>query len=110
MESNQQVEENMYPNNGEHFQAIPRSEEQERQENVQKAKVLGALPLIDDILARFDARIKLYDSVSSITVDPNQEPEAFMRLFMTGQATKQNLIQERIWLASLRRQHSNNTE
>lgn len=93
-------DDNIYPNDGAPF--LPTEpEEQQIEQGEEKAQVLQALPIIQDIVDRFDARIKALDSVDAIPADVQTNPTDFMHFVASNRLTKANLIAEKEWLEDL---------
>lgn len=92
---------NMYPSNGEGFSPFTEPQEQTRDRQKEKAKVMEALKLSDEILGRLDERIAFYDSVDSIEVELSEDSEKFVRAWKVAQEIKQILLTEKEWLEDL---------
>lgn len=91
---------NVYPNNGEYF--IPREPQEMRVERQkEKAKVLEAKKLSEEILDRYDDRIAFYDSVDSIDASIRSNEEKFLRAWVVNREVKSILQAERDWLEGL---------
>ena len=91
----------MYPRDGAVYQ-VTEPVEQKKERNLEKSKVMAALPLINELIERIQKRITFYDTVSSITVDAGVESGEFLRQWHANQQTKANLEEEREWIVSLR--------
>lgn len=91
---------NLYPSGGAPF--LPTEDiEQVNERKAEKAKVYTALPLIKEILERFDERIKFYDSVHSIPDATLVKPQEFMHLAAAHKLTGQCLQMEKDYLEGL---------
>lgn len=98
-------EDNVYPNSGEYFSPFTEPLEQALDRKKEKAKVLEALKLSEEMLKHFDERLEFYDSVSSIDVEIREDPERFMRAWLVNREIVQILEQERNWLEGLVEQY-----
>ena len=78
----------------------PADQKQERQD--EKAKVKQGIKMLEEIIARFQERITFYDTLESIDVDIETQPEEHLRAVIAGKQTKANLMQEKDWLENLR--------
>lgn len=92
---NDQVEDNLLPNEGSTYYKPEQPEERKEEESAERAKVIGGMPLIDDIIAHLDERIAFYDSIESITSDVKTKPEEHLRTVLANDMTKRSLIQEK---------------
>lgn len=72
----------------------------------ERAMVKAALPLIDELLDRLQARITFYDTLNSIEVDLETDPEAYIRQHIANAQTKANLELEKQYLETLKDTHS----
>lgn len=92
---------NLLPKGGEFFGIPTEDIEQTQSRETEKAKVFNALPLMTDILARFDERITFYSSIDSIDSSLLTDPEAFMHTVTANKLTVQNLTAEKNYLEGL---------
>jgi hypothetical protein len=91
----------MYPRDGSFYQAPePDSQLQEKQE--ERARVKSAIPMLNDLISRFDERIAFYSSIDSIPADPTKSPAAFQRLVAANRLVKDTLVSEKEYLEALR--------
>jgi len=97
--------EDLYPNDGTHYEpSVP--EEQKREENAEKAKVQEGIQLLEEIISRWDERIRFYDSLDSINVDVDTRPAQHRETVRANKQTKANLLVEKDYLEGLRSQYS----
>ena len=90
----------LYMNDGSYYQPEePAMQILERQE--ERSKATAAVPLLKDLVKRFDERIAFYDSVESIDVTMLADEKRFMRQWEANKLTKDNLILERDYLRDL---------
>lgn len=92
---------NLMPKSGQYF-GIPQEDQDlisERQ--TESAKVFNALPLIQEILDRFEERIAFYSSVDSIPEEIHTKPDEFMHAVAANKLAKDNLISEKEYLEGL---------
>lgn len=91
----------LYPNDGSYYQPTEPAEQiQERKE--EKGKVKEGIRLLEDVIERFEERIRFYDSVNSVPGEFRIDPAEFMHRVEANDLTKQNLIVEKTWLEGLR--------
>lgn len=76
-----------YPNDGSYYQPTePEEQVIERQQQASKAQ--AAKPMLEELIAKVTADIDRMKSVDAITVDPEADPEAFMKAWYGVQQQK----------------------
>lgn len=89
------------PNNGAWFQpSEPEAQVKDREK--EKAKVLGSLKLIEEMLVRLDKEITRLSSIDSIPSEHRTTPEEFMHHFEGNEVALRHLKKERGWLKDLK--------
>lgn len=68
-------EDNMYLNDGEYFQNVLKPKDQANEQENQKNEVLTALPLLNEMVKRFEERIAFYQSIDAIPDEVVSIPE-----------------------------------
>lgn len=91
----------LYPRDGSFYQA-PEPESQLKEKQAERAKVKSALPMLDDLIQRFDDRIAFYSSIDSINADLSTSPEIFQRAVAANKLVKDTLQSEKEYLEALR--------
>ena len=92
------MDNNLYPNDGQVY-AEPKDQIDEK--NQEANEVLSALPLINEMLERFNQRIAFYSSVDSIPEEVQTKPDEFMHVATANKLVKDNLEQEKNYLEGL---------
>lgn len=93
---------NLYPNTGDTYYKPEMPADRKDEESEEKAKALAGMPLINDLIARFDKRIAFYDSLESIPSDVSTHPEEHLRAVLANQMAKENLRAEKEYLEGLK--------
>ena len=70
-------------------------------ENQERATVKAALPFIEGEIARLEARITFYDTLSSVVADVSTTPEEHLRQCIANTQTKANLQEEKHYIQTL---------
>lgn len=83
------------------YYTAPQPKEQSYEEFETRAKVKAAKPFFEDILRHFTDRIKFYDSIDSIQVDIDEDPEIFQKVHAANKLVKQSLINEKEMIEGL---------
>lgn len=78
------------------------SPEQKQERREIQARVKDGAKLLEDLLARFDARIAFYDSNKSIEVDITEAPEMHQKRMFVAQMMRECLQAERNYLETLK--------
>ena len=95
---------NLYPRSGAYRPMEPRNQQLLNQmENVQ---VVKALPLIQDIIKRFEERVSFYGSIDAVPEDVLTLPDEFMHLVAANKLTKSLLQAELEYLKELVEAHT----
>ena len=76
--------------------------DQKKQRIEEEMKVNEGIQLLEDMIKRWDERITFYDSLDSIDVDPTTHPEEHLRQVIANKQTRNNLIQEKEYLITLK--------
>ncbi len=92
----------LLPNDGSSFYVPEVPESQIKDEQAERAKILGGAKLLEEIIERFRDRIAAYDSVDSIQHDPKTNTQDFMNAWNVNRGTKDQLTQEMEYLIGLR--------
>lgn len=66
---------NLYPVSSEHFEPLSEPPEQVKEKDDEEQQIISALPLIKELLVRFEDRIAKYSSIKGIEVDLGEDPE-----------------------------------
>lgn len=90
----------LYPNDGRYFLPTEPNDQQKSRDS-EANDVLSAIPVLNDILKRFEERIAFYGSVDSIEVDLEQDPATHQKLVEVGRLMKANLNQEKAIIEDL---------
>ncbi len=98
--------ENLYLNQGEHFDVREEPQEQKRERQKEKAKTLAALPLLKDLTKHFEDRIQFYKQIDSINPATQLKPEEFMHAVSANRLVVSNLEQELDYLNGLEEEHA----
>lgn len=81
---------------------LPTEDQEQKNELLtEKANVFNALPLIQEIIGRFEEKIKFYESVKSIPNELKANPEAFMHMAVANEQTVVSLVGEKNYLEGL---------
>jgi hypothetical protein len=93
-------EDNIYPLDGAPF-APTEPVDQVNDRNAEKAKLMEALPLVQDIIDRFKEKIAFFGSVDSIPEAVKTKPKQFLIVHNANELTRDNLRAEMEWLEGL---------
>lgn len=98
------VEDNLYTNDGRYF-TLTEPADQRKEGADEEGQTHAILPLLRELLERFDSRITFYDSVSSVPEDVMTSPDEFMHTVAANKLAKNNLILERDYIQGLIDKH-----
>ena len=93
------MDNDLLPNDGEYYAAAEpfaptEPEAQTRERALERSKATAALPLIQDLITRWQTRADFYDSIESIQASITDEPELFQRIHAANSVIKQGFEQE----------------
>lgn len=95
-------EDDIYPNDGEAFGVLagePPKQKQER--NKEKGKVLQAMPMLKDIIARFQEQIDLLGDIDSIPSTTRSDQNMLLVNFHANDISRRFLRGQKEWLEGL---------
>ena len=72
-----------------------------KEKQIQRSKVKSAIPLLEDLIERFNGRVAFYSSIDSITTDITEHPEIFQQEVMANKLVRQLMQSEKEYLESL---------
>lgn len=91
----------LYPRDGSFYQP-EEPEAQVKEKAEERARVKSAMPMLNDLIKRFDERIAFYGSIDSIPADLTKSPASFQRLVAANRLVKDTLVSEKEYLEVLR--------
>jgi hypothetical protein len=95
-------DDNIYPLDGEAFTLLKgEPEEQQQARTKEKGKVLQALPMLKDIIARFQEQIDLLGSLDSIPRETRTDQNMLLVNFHANDVSRRFLISQKEWLEGL---------
>lgn len=100
MEETDYMGDDLYPRDGAFFQPA-QPEDQVKEEQIERAKAKSAIPMLKEIVSRFDTKIAFYDSLDSIDVGIDTDPATFQKIHAANRLTRDNLKAEKHYLESL---------
>lgn len=93
-------DDNLYPLDGGAF--VPTEPlEQKQERDLEKGKALAALPLLEDIIARFDEQIALLGDIDSIPQSTRADEKMLLANFHANDISKRFLVGQKEWLEGL---------
>lgn len=93
-------EDNLYPNDGEFF-GVQVSDEQTQDKEREQQEVIGSIPVLNEIVKRFDDRIEFFGSVRAYPDDVKTDPAKFMHTVAANDILVANLESERDYIKGL---------
>jgi predicted YcjX-like family ATPase len=97
----QPIEDDIYPNEGEAFSAISEPVEQKVARSKEKGEVLQALPMLRDVISRFDEQIALLNTLDSIPTSTRADEKMLLVNFHANDISKRFLMGQKEWLEGL---------
>lgn len=95
---------NLYPRNGAYRPKEPTEQVLEKQK--EETQTVKALPLIAEIIKRFEGRVEFYGSIDAVPEDVLTLPDEFMHLVAANKLTKAMLQAELDYLKELVAQYA----
>lgn len=92
---------NIYPNDGNAFSLIAEPKAQKAGRAKEKGKVLAALPMLEDVIKRFQMQIDFLDSLSSIPISTRADEKMILVNFHANDLSRRFLIDQKQWLEEL---------
>lgn len=95
-------DDNIYPNEGEAYallQGEPKAQKEDRQK--EKGKVLAALPMLQDVIKRFQEQIDLLGDIDSIPSTTRSDQNMLLVNFHANDISRRFLRSQKEWLEGL---------
>ncbi len=93
------MEDDIYPNDGDAFALLADKQKQSR--GKEKGKVLQALPMLTDIIKRFEEQITLLGNLDSIPRETRTDQAMLLVNFHANDIARRFLIGQKEWLEGL---------
>lgn len=97
---------NLYPNHGANRITVP--VQQQVEEATEQSQTVKALPILRDLITRFENRVKFYNTLDSIPEDVLTLPDEFMHLVAAHKLTGQMMQAELDYIKELVEDHAGN--
>ena len=95
------MDDDIYPNEGEAFAVIAEPMEQKIARTKEKGEVLQALPMLKDIIGRFEEQIALLNTLDSIPTSTRADEKMLLVNFHANDISKRFLVAQKEWLVGL---------
>lgn len=96
------MEDDVYPNNGEFVAGVPREPiEQALSRKKEKAQAAEFSTVLQDLLSRWEDKIKFYESVRAIPEEVKLKPEEFMQAVTLNAVIVEILEAEKEYIESI---------
>lgn len=98
-------DDNLYPRNGAYRPQQPT--EQKQDDAKEQAQTIKLLPILQELVERFEERIKFYGDVDAISTDYLTDPAEHMHIVYGNKVAKMNLQTELNYVKELIEEHTN---